>query len=600
MTRLSPNHGVRGINLGGLPRGFSRKLKPWRILLCFGLGLCVAFLGSCGLPKVDSSAKAQEVLFNRVIPQIETQISEISDQVASRYTVDQIQEPLPNIEEFPRYGAPPSGNANEVYVEIYSSSEKANADRQNERWLIEVADAFNRRGETVAGKTIQVGIRKIPSGTTARLLLGKAAQPNGYSPSNDLWVEMVKSQGVAIRPIASRLVPNTAGWVLPGPVYDQLAAGGEVTFDRIVDQVAAGTLKVGYPNPYTSSTALNMLYALFWRAAGHQQDGGDLTIAEVNSPQVNSVFEQFQQGVVTTTTTTLDLQELFLRDSTVLQAFPLEYQNYVNLKQVSGFEDSQFVPFGIAHNNPLVGFDWNTPDQAAALQKFADFASSSAMQDLAVQQGFIATDYLQAGKTPPIPGGDVLLAAQSNWKLRKDAGRTAYMAIVVDTSGSMDGEPLRAVQDGLRIASQYINPQNQISLTTFNDQPVKLLNLQPFDEQHHKRFLAAVDLLQAGGGTALYDGVMVGLADLFRQQQQDPNGNYYLLLLSDGQTNIGYNFDEIKDILAYSGVRFYPVAYGDVNQNEMEAIATLRESTVKSGTPENVQELFKDLFQVNL
>ncbi|MGA1409090.1 MAG: VWA domain-containing protein [Prochlorotrichaceae cyanobacterium] len=573
----------------------------WRFVLCFCIGLCFTFLGSCGIPKVDSQAKAQEVLVNNILPNIEIQASEITDQLASRYTVDQIQEPLPSVEEFPLYAAKPSGNANEVYLEIYSSSEKANADRQNERWLIEVAEAFNSRGETVAsGKPIKVGIRQVASGTTAQLLLAQAAKPNGYSPSNDLWVEMVKSQGVAIRPIAGRLVPNTAGWVLTGAVYEQLAAAGEVTFDRIVDQVAAGSLAVGYPNPYKSSTALNMLYSLFWRAAGHQQDGSALTIADVKSPQVNSVFEQFQQGVVITTATTLDLQELFLRDRSAVQAFPLEYQNYVNLKQVSGFENTQFVPFGIPHNNPLVGFNWNTPEQQAALEKFAAFATSPQMQDLARQEGFIVTDYLEQGKTPPIPSGDVLLAAQSDWKLRKDAGRTAYMAVVVDTSGSMEGEPLRALQDGLRIASQYINPSNQISLITFSDHPVKQLNLQPFDEQHHKRFLAAVDILQAGGGTALYDGVMVGLSDLLAQQQRDPNGNYYLLLLSDGETNIGYEFEEIKDIMAYSGVRFYPVAYGEVNENEMQAIAQLRESTVKSGTPENVQELFKDLFQINL
>jgi Ca-activated chloride channel family protein len=32
--------------------------------------------------------------------------------------------------------------------------------------------------------------------------------------------------------------------------------------------------------------------------------------------------------VLITTTTTLDLQEIFIRDPDKLQAFPLEYQNY--------------------------------------------------------------------------------------------------------------------------------------------------------------------------------------------------------------------------------------------------------------------------------
>ncbi|MEM8604662.1 MAG: VWA domain-containing protein, partial [Cyanobacteria bacterium P01_H01_bin.121] len=498
--------------------------SPLRWLLCFVLGLGIAFLNGCGLPSVNSQDQAQQVLLETVLPKLEVQDSQITDQLASRYTIDQIQEPLPTIEEFPLYGAQPSTNPNEVYIEIYSSSEKANIDRQNERWLVEVADAFNAQGQTVSsGQTIRVGVRKIASGTTARLLLADAVQPNGYTPSNDLWVQMVSSQGVPVQPVAARLVPNTAGWVLPADVYYQLAAAGDVTFERLVDQVAAGSLTVGYPNPYKSSTALNLLYTLFWRAAGHQQDGQPLTIADVESPQVSSVFEQFQTGVVITTATTLDLQELFLRDRQVLQAFPLEYQNYLNLKQVPGFETTQFVPFGIPHNNPLVGFDWNTPAQQEALQKFAAFATAPDRQAIAKDQGFVVTDYLEQGQTPPIPNGDVLLAAQSEWKLRKDAGRTAYMAVVVDTSGSMEGEPLAAVQSGLRVASQYINPSNQISLITFSDQPVKQLGLEPFEEQQHKRFLAAVDQLRPGGGTALYDGVMVGLGELLTQQQRDPN-----------------------------------------------------------------------------
>lgn len=103
---------------------------------------------------------------------------------------------------------------------------------------------------------------------------------------------------------------------------------------------------MAYPNPYSSSTALNLLYTLYWRAAGHQQDGGQLTVAELQTPQVNSVFDQFQSQVLITTPTTLDLQELFLRDQSNLQAFPLEYQNYLSLRQVPGFENTEFVPFG--------------------------------------------------------------------------------------------------------------------------------------------------------------------------------------------------------------------------------------------------------------
>ncbi|WP_035991599.1 VWA domain-containing protein [Leptolyngbya sp. KIOST-1] len=577
-------------------------------LLPFLIGLCAVLLWNCTpggrVPSVNSVESARQVLEQSVLPRISVREDIIADELASRYTVDQIEEPLPDVNTFPLYGAQPGGG-NTAYIEIYSSSEKANVERQNERWLVEVANAFNQRQETLpSGAVIQVGVRQVASGTAARLLGAGAVQPAGYSPSNDLWVAMVQSQGVPTVPVADRLVPNTAGWVLPKAVYDSLAqdsaGNGTVSFDQLLNAIASGQVTVAYPNPYSSSTALNLLYTLYWRAAGHQQTGGQLTVAELQTPQVNSVFDQFQQQVLITTATTLDLQELFLRDQSNLQAFPLEYQNYLALRQVPGFSDTEFVPFGVPHNNPLVGFSWNSPQQQQALERFATFAQSPEMQALAQQQGFVETDYLRSAQLPPFPNGETLLAAQSNWKLRKDGGRTVYMALVIDTSGSMEGPRIQSLRDGLRVAASQINSGNYVSIVTFADVPVRRLPLAPFDQLQHQKFLATVDSLRADGATAMYDGTMVALADLLAQKEKDPTGRYYLLLLSDGEVNRGYTFDAIRDILAYSDVRFYPIAYGEVSQDELQAIAALRESTVQQGTPDNVQTLFKDLFQVNL
>ncbi len=578
-----------------------------RYLLPFLLGLCAVLLWNCGPgsfpgsgPQVNSFDSAKAALEQSTLPKIDLRTEVVDDAIAARYTTDQIEDPLPNAQDFPLHGAQPGGG-NSVYVEIYSSSEKANVNRQNERWLVEVADAFNQRQETLpSGEVIQVGVRQVPSGTAAQMLAAGVAQPAGYTPSNDLWVAMLQSQGVQTVPVAERLVPNTAGWVLPKDVYDSLAAAGTVSFDRLLNAIASGQLTVAYPNPYSSATSLNMLYTLYWRAAGHQDDGGQLTVAELQAPQVNSVFDQFQDQVLITTTTTLDLQELFLRDQTKLQAFPLEYQNYLALRQVPGFENTEFVSFGLPHNNPLVGFDWNSPQQQVALERFATFALSAEMQALAEQQGFVETDYLRAGTFPPIPSGETLLASQSTWKLRKDGGRTVYMSLVIDTSGSMEGSRMQSLKEGLRVAAGQINPGNYVGIVTFDSRAVRRLPMAPFDQLQHQRFLATVDNLRADGATAMYDGTMVGLADLLERQAADPTGRFYLLLLTDGEVNRGFKFDAVKDVMAYSDVRFYPIAYGEVSQAELEAIANLRESTVQQGTPDNVQSLFRDLFQVNL
>ncbi|MEM9165256.1 MAG: hypothetical protein AAGC54_19610 [Cyanobacteria bacterium P01_F01_bin.4] len=44
----------------------------------------------------------------------------------------------------------------------------------------------------------------------------------------------------------------------------------------------------------------------------------------------------------------------------------------------------------------------------------------------------------------------------------------------------------------------------------------------------------------------------------------------------------------------------YPIAYGEVDHQELEAIAEIREGNVYEGTPDKVQVLLKNLFQTNL
>jgi Ca-activated chloride channel family protein len=296
----------------------------------------------------------------------------------------------------------------------------------------------------------------------------------------------------------------------------------------------------------------------------------------------------------------LDLKELFIRDQQKLQAFPLEYQSYATLKKLPGFEQTVFIPFGVPHNSPLVGFDWNTPTQREALKKFAEFATSAPMQQLAKTQGFEAINSLRSSDLPPVPSGEVLNAAQSYWKQRKDGGRTVYMMIVIDTSGSMEGDRIKAVKEGLQIASREINSGNQVGLMTFSDRPKYLVPLATFDTLQHQRLLAAIDELRADGNTAMYNGIITGLADLMERKKTDKNGRFYLLLLSDGEANAGFKFDQVKDIVKYSEVRVYPIAYGEVNQQELQSLSSLRESTVQAGNPQNVQRLLKELFQTNL
>ncbi|WP_417040790.1 VWA domain-containing protein [Cylindrospermopsis raciborskii] len=575
-------------------------MKKAIFTLFFLLGLCLVLLGSCsGIPKISSFDQAVEVLQGNVLPRISVKDQLVTDATAQSYSVKSVQEPLPSLDKYPIYG-PPKTTEN-VYLEIFGSPDKANPQKEDERWLIDVTDQFNAKNfKTSSGKLIQVGVRNIPSGIAQRMLESKVVQPTAYTPSNELWIAMLKNAGVEVDMVTPKLLPNQPGFILNQQSKQEIFGSQTVTLDQLLDAIVAGKLSVGYTNPYTSSSGLNLLYTIFWRGAGHQQDGQPLTTLDLQSPKVNSLFQAFQKQVLVTGLTTLELKDIAIRDPKKLSVFVSEGLTFNALKKIPEFANSIFIPFGVPHNNPLVKFKWTTPEQQQGLEQFAKFAQSDTMQNLAPQMPPEVAQYLAQKQVPPVPSGKVLSLGQTFWKTQKDTGKTVYLMAVIDTSGSMYGGPLNAVKDGLRIASQQINPGNYVGLVTYGDQPVNLVKLAPFDDLQHKRFLAAIDNLKADGATAMYDGMMVALSELVQQKKTNPNGKFYLLLLTDGQTNQGFNFEEVKEIIQYSGVRVYPIAYGEVNEAELNAIAALRESTVKKGTPENVQELLKGLFQVNL
>lgn len=576
-----------------------KRLKTLRSLW-FAIGLSLTLLVACSpKPPVDFESALQSIQKD-FLPKIKIEQALIPDALAARYSTDSIKEPLPKIEDFPLYGAQPTKDTKQVYVEIFSSAEKANAQKQDERWLVDVAEAFNAKNVTTqSGQAIRVGIRNAPSGLGERLIASKTVKPAAFSPSSDLWIDILKSDGITPTPIASVLQPNGTGFAVRGDTYQELAKGGEVTFERLLDAITTGKVSIGYPNPYSSSTALNLLYTILWRAAGHDRDKQPLTVQDLKVPQVSSVFDAFQKQVIVTSVTTLELKDIFIRDQQKMQAFPLDGVAFNSLKKLPGFEQVAYVPFGLPHNAPLVGFDWNTPEQQEALQKFSEFATSEPMQKLALATPEIL-EHLKRKDLPVNPSGEVLKTALTFWKQRKDGGRTVYMMLVIDTSGSMAGARMQAVKEGLRIATKEINAGNQVGLITFSDRVKNIVNLSPFDALQHKRLLAAIDVLEADGNTALYDGAIAGLAPLMERRKADPTGVFRLLLLTDGEVTSGLKFEEVKDLMKFSDVRIYPIAYGEVNQQELKAIAALRESTVQVGTPQNVQNLLKEIFQTNL
>ena len=113
---------------------------------------------------------------------------------------------LPEIDKYP---LAVEGNG-DIDIEIFTSGEKAGKD--NDSWLIDVANSFNGSGvKTADGKSVSMSVRSVPSGTAADYIISGKYLPDLYTPSNTLFGEYAMSNSGSLELYADRLVGNTAG-----------------------------------------------------------------------------------------------------------------------------------------------------------------------------------------------------------------------------------------------------------------------------------------------------------------------------------------------------------------------------------------------------
>jgi len=112
------------------------------------------------------------------------------------------------------------------------------------------------------------------------------------------------------------------------------------------------------------------------------------------------------------------------------------------------------------------------------------------------------------------------------------------LAIAVDTSGSMQGEAIQFVREGLYRMLDDLGPDDRISLISFSGSATIVVDYVAGDDPE---LALGIGNLQAGGNTNIYDGLRVAYetveshADLERQNR--------VILLSDGEATAGIQSD---------------------------------------------------------
>jgi len=109
------------------------------------------------------------------------------------------------------------------------------------------------------------------------------------------------------------------------------------------------------------------------------------------------------------------------------------------------------------------------------------------------------------------------------------------VAIVIDRSGSMQGEKLVRAKEAAGLAVNRLHPDDIVSVIAYDDTVRVLLPATKVADR--TAVLAAIEELQPGGSTALFAGVSVGAAEVRKFLDRERVNR--VVLLSDGLANVG-------------------------------------------------------------
>ena len=469
-----------------------------------------------------------------------------------------------------------------LYAEIYSSPEKAGSGTDG--WLCEMAEEFNEHGYEVGGQKVSVQIRNVNSGQAWDYIATGKAVPEGFAPSSMLWVDMLNAKGTATETISESLVGNVAGILLSSKTNEQIVEKyGSVDLKAITEATEAGEFAMGYTNPFASSAGLNFLICTLER----------YDLENPLSETATAGFQKFQKNVPFVALTTMQMREAAENGS--LDGFIMEYQSYSNDTLLSS--NYTFTPYGYRHDNPLVSVDSASPEQKEILKLFSEYCGTEKAMARATEYGFNGMkDY--TCEYQPV-SGDILTAAQKLYKTNKDNGRPVIGVFVTDVSGSMDGEPLIALQTSLINSMKYINPENYIGLVSYADDVTIELPIGQFNLEQQTYFKGSVENLYASGGTATFDAICVALDMIRKQMEEYPDAKPMLFVLSDGETNVGYNLHDIRDVLSGLKIPVYTIGY-NADLSALQSISSVNEAASIDASTDDVVYQLKTLFNANM
>ena len=151
------------------------------------------------------------------------------------------------------------------------------------------------------------------------------------------------------------------------------------------------------------------------------------------------------------------------------------------------------------------------------------------------------------------------------------------LALVLDRSGSMQGDRIVRAREAAIAAVQRLDERDYVSVVVFDDRIDVLAGAQTASEANKAAIVEKLRTVEARGSTAIFGGVSAGAAELRKNLARKLVNR--IVLLSDGEANVGPSSPEELGLLGASlvkeGVSVSTLGVGlGYNENLMAALAT--------------------------
>ena len=352
-------------------------------------------------------------------------------------------------------------------------------------------------------------------------------------------------------------------------------------FGDIIKAVQEGKINLGYTNPQTSSTGMNLLLSIL--KMGDEDMFSDAGVGN---------FTKFQQNIPFVAYNTMQMRDSAQKGT--LDGMILEYQTFVNEPNINKIYD--FIPFGIRHDNPLyiVNQEYMSAEDMDAIDKINLYLTSDDSQKIATKYGFNANDDYKTDMT--FTGSEVNKALEV-YKANKDNGKDIIAVFVADCSGSMYGEPMNQLKESLSNGMQYIKENNYVGLVSYSDDVCIEVPIEKFDLNQKAYFQGGIERLTANGSTASYDAVVVAMDMIEKAKVNSPDAKTMIILLSDGAQNEGYSLNAITPALEESRIPVYTISYtNDGDTQSMKKLSDINEAATMNADSDDIVYKLKSLF----